>query len=132
MSTFNERKRRRDVSRRAFLGGAAGLMTAGGLWYPRKALAAPIERKFLFFFAGGGWDTTTILDPHYAADGIGPVPGVDMDPMSYLGKKGNIKYTSGPDRLEVDQYFRNWPATRPSSTASTPTRSATTRAPSSC
>ncbi|MEQ1566212.1 MAG: DUF1501 domain-containing protein [Myxococcota bacterium] len=83
-------------------------MTAGGLWYPRKALAAPVERKFLFFFAGGGWDTTTILDPHYAEDGIGPVPGVDMDQDSFLGKAGNLRYTSGPDRLEVDEYFRKW------------------------
>jgi len=108
MSTFNERKRRNDVSRRAFLGGAAGLMTAGGLWYPRKAMAAGVERKFLFFWAGGGWDTTTILDPHYGPDGSSPVPGVDMDQNTFLGKKGNLRYTSGPDRLDVDKYFRNW------------------------
>ncbi|MEQ1504567.1 MAG: DUF1501 domain-containing protein [Myxococcota bacterium] len=90
------------MTRRAFLGGAAGLMGSAGLWYPRKAMAAGVERKFLFFFAGGGWDTTTILDPHFDSD------GVDMDPDTVLGTKGKITYTSGPDRLEVDEYFRKW------------------------
>lgn len=108
MLTFNERKRRRDYSRRAFLGGAAGLMGSAGLWYPKKAMAAGVERKFLFVFAGGGWDTTTILDPHHAADGVGPVDGVDMDVDSVTGTVGRLKFTSGPDRLEVDEYFRKW------------------------
>ena len=107
-TTFAERQRRRDVSRRHFLGGAAGLMAAGGLWYPRSAHAAPIERKFLFFFAGGGWDTTTVLDPHYAPDGMGPVPGVDMEIQSVLGTVGGLQYTSGPNRLPVDEFFQNW------------------------
>jgi hypothetical protein len=102
MSTFNERKLKRDISRRAFLGGAAGLMASTGLWYPRKAHAAGIERKFLFCFAGGGWDTTTILDPHYDTD------GVDMDVDTVLGQAGGITYTSGMDREPVDEYFRNW------------------------
>lgn len=103
-----DRKARRDVSRRAFLGGAAALMGSAGLWYPKKAMAAPVERKFLFCYANGGWDTTTILDPHFAEDGVGAVPGVDMDVNSVLGTAGRIRYTSGPDRLEVDDYFRNW------------------------
>jgi Protein of unknown function (DUF1501) len=108
MSTFAARKRRRDLSRRAFLGGSAGMMGAAGLWYPQNAIAAPIERKFLFFYAGGGWDTTTILDPHFGPDGISAVPGVDMDQNSFLGKVGGIQYTSGPDRLAVDSFFQNW------------------------
>jgi hypothetical protein len=110
MTTFQERQRRRDLTRRAFLGGAAGLMSAAGLLYPQKALAAPIERKFLFCFAGGGWDTTTVLDPHFAGDGFGAVAGVDMDQDSFLGRSGNLRYTSGPDRLEVDEFFRKWGA----------------------
>jgi hypothetical protein len=110
MTTFQERQRRRDLTRRAFLGGAAGLMSAAGLLYPQKALAAPLERKFLFCFAGGAWDTTTILDPHFAGDGFGAVAGVDMDQDSFLGRAGNLTYTSGPDRIEVDEYFRKWGA----------------------
>jgi hypothetical protein len=103
-----ERQTRRDLSRRAFLGGAAALAGTAGLWYPRKAYAAPAERKFMFFYASGGWDTTTILDPHFGGDGRAAVPGVDMDMDSFLGKAGNVNYTSGPDRLEVDDFFRNW------------------------
>ena len=114
MSTFMERKRRRDVTRRAFLGGAAGLMAAGGLWYPKKAMAAPLERKFLFFYANGGWDTTTVLDAHFAEDVAGtqaPVPGVDMDPDARLGRAGRLRYASyGQVRPGVDDYFRNWGA----------------------
>ncbi|MBX2802061.1 MAG: DUF1501 domain-containing protein [Myxococcales bacterium] len=104
MSTFFERKRRRDISRRAFLGGAAGLMASSGLWYPKKALAAGPERKFLFFFAGGGWDTTTVLDPHFDTD------GVDMDQNTVMGNRGALQWTSGPDRADVDEFFRNWGA----------------------
>lgn len=110
MTTTSERMRRRDVTRRAFLGGAAGLMGSAGLWYPKKAMAAGIERKFLFCYASGGWDTVTMLDPHFAADGVSPVPGVDMDRNSVLGTAGRLRYTSGPDRLPVDDYFRKWGA----------------------
>lgn len=115
MSTYTERKARRDLSRRAFLGSAAGLAASAGLWYPKKALAAPIERKFMFFFAGGGWDTAAVLDPHFAADGVGAVPGVDHDVGAFLGRRGGITYVSGGtgngmpnDRVDVDEYFRNW------------------------
>ncbi|MEN0065643.1 MAG: DUF1501 domain-containing protein [Myxococcota bacterium] len=102
MSTFHERKRRRELTRRAFLGGSAGLLASAGLWYPKQALAAPLERKFIFFWAGGAWDTTTVLDPHFDTD------GVDMDPMTTLGTKGRLQWTSGPNRLPVDEFFENW------------------------
>ncbi len=102
MSTFAERKVRRDITRRAFLGGAAGLMASSGLWYPKKAFAAGAERKFLFCFAGGGWNTSTILDPHFDTD------GVDMDLDTVLGQRGGVTFTNGPDRLEVDTFFRKW------------------------
>ena len=115
MSTSNERRVRRDLSRRAFLGSAAGLMATAGLWYPKKAMAAPVERKFMFFFAGGGWDTAAVLDPHFAADGVGAVPGVDHDIGTFLGKRGGLQWVSGGtgngmanDRLDVDDYMRNW------------------------
>jgi hypothetical protein len=104
------RKTRLEMSRRAFLGGAAALAGSAGLWYPKKALAAGVERKFMFFYANGGWDTTTILDPHYGPDGASAVPGVDMDMDTFLGKAGNVTYTSGGgvERSGVDDFFRNW------------------------
>lgn len=99
------RRHRRQVTRRSFLGGAAALMASSGLALPNKAHAAkPQERKFLFFFAGGGWDTSTILDPHFDTD------GVDMDMDAVLGQAGNLRYTSGPDRAPVDRFFQRWGA----------------------
>ena len=108
MTTFWERKRRRDVTRRAFLGGSAALMSAGGLWAPKRAMAAGLERKFLFFFAGGAWDTTAALDPHYGPDGASAVDGVDMEPDSVLGTAGRLRFTGGPNRLATEQFFRRW------------------------
>ncbi len=102
MSTFSERKRRRDVTRRAFLGSAAGLMASSGLWYPKKAYAAGLERKFIFLFAGGGWDTTTVLDPHY------DTPYIDMDADTVIGTTRGLRYTSGMGRESVDDFFGNW------------------------
>jgi len=108
MSTFQERKRRREMTRRAFLGSATGLLASAGLYYPRTALAAPLERKFLFFWAGGAWDTTTVLDPTFEDDGITGTGGVDMDPGTSLASRGRLQWTTGPDRMVVDEFFENW------------------------
>ena len=62
----------------------------------------PREKKFLFFWAGGGWDTTAVLDPHYGST------GVDMEPDSVLGQRGALAWTSGPARLQTDRFFRRW------------------------
>ena len=98
-----------NVSRRRFLQAGAGLAAASSLAIPRKAHAAPVERKFLFFFAGGGWDTTTVLDPHYNANG-GPTGGVDMDPDSYKVSlfSDRLSFTGGPDRLGIERFFNRW------------------------
>ncbi len=88
-----------NATRRGFLGGSAALMASAGLWYPKKAFAAGPERKFLFCFAGGGWDTTTVLDPHFDTD------GVDMDLDTVLGEAGGVRYTSGMDREPLDDFF---------------------------
>lgn len=91
------------LSRRALLGGSAALAAGAalGVRAPR-ALAAPPDRKFLFFYAGGGWDTTTVLDPHFDTD------GVDMDPDTTLGSAGNLRWTAGADRPNVSRFFQRW------------------------
>jgi len=91
-----------NATRRGFLGGSAALMASAGLWYPKKAFAAGPERKFLFCFAGGGWDTTTVLDPHFDTD------GVDMDLDTVLGEAGGVRYTSGMDREPLDDFFEKY------------------------
>ncbi len=99
---MNTHKSRVALNRRQLLGGAAGLLGAGAFMWPRKAEALAIERKFLFFFAGGGWDTTAVLDPHFDTD------FVDMDEGSRLGKAGNLQFTDGDDRPGVRRFFKRW------------------------
>ena len=99
---------RRELLRSAGAFAAVGLLGTMDAVLRQQALAAGTpERKFLFFFAGGGWDATP-LDPKYASDGISPVGGTDMDPDTYLGQAGNLTYSAGPDREAMDTYFRRW------------------------
>ena len=106
MSKLNERNRRCDITAvEPFWGAAtAADVLPAACGTRRSPGGAPVERKFLFFFAGGGWDTTTVLDPHFEQ------MGVDMDPDTVMGTRGGLQYTSGPDRVEVDSFFRNWGA----------------------
>ncbi len=91
------------LNRRGFLGGA--LAATAAMSFPRtaRAAAAPHQRKFLFFFAGGGWDTTTVLDPHYEPDSV-----VDMDMDTEPATLGNLTWTSGVGRENVDRFFSRW------------------------
>lgn len=99
-----------QTTRRGFLGGTAalGAAAAGGfLLQPGRALAAsPRERKFLFFFAGGGWDTSQVFEPKFGDD----AGGVDMDDMTFLGSStnGQLRWTAGEDRPAVSRYFERW------------------------
>ncbi|MCK6520043.1 DUF1501 domain-containing protein [Myxococcota bacterium] len=100
------------TNRRRLLSGAAALFGAAQFGLNssnHKAHAATVkgERKFLFFFAGGGWDATP-LDPKFAADGVSPVSGTDMDPDTVLGSVGNLSWSSGADRPEMDRFFTRW------------------------
>lgn len=94
----------RSLTRRNLLRGASafGAAVAAGLGLPTPARAAASERKFLFFFASGGWDTTTVFDPHFGSD------GVDMDPLTEPGTVGNLTFTAGEDRPNVSRFFRRW------------------------
>ncbi len=94
------------MSRRHLLTGSAALATAALLpSLPRPALAAPVDRKFLFFFASGGWDATQVFDPHFGSE------GVDMDEDTTLGTAGNLQFTAGEDRPEVGRFFSRWGST---------------------
>lgn len=92
-----------DITRRSLLRGATALSAAAfaGMT-PRQARAAAGERKFIFFYAGGGWDVTSVFDPHFDVD------GVDMDPLAELGEVGNFRFAAGPDRPNVTRYFQRW------------------------
>ncbi len=92
-----------SFTRRSLLSRAGALAAlAGAGWHPRMARAAAGERKFLFFYASGGWDTTTVFDPHHGSD------GVDMDPGTLTETLGNLSFTAGEDRPEVERFFSRW------------------------
>ncbi len=98
-------------SRRDLLSGMATFAAVGALGSmaaaSRQAFAASGDRKFLFFFASGGWDATP-LDPKFAEDGVSPVGGTDMDPETVRASLGNLSWSSGPDREGMDTFFRRW------------------------
>ncbi|MEZ4317711.1 MAG: DUF1501 domain-containing protein [Myxococcota bacterium] len=92
-------------SRRNFLKGAgAALAGSAALSLPWQARAETTgrERKFIFFWAGGGWDTTAVLDPHYDTD------GVDMEPMSEPVTMSGLTFTGGPTRLQTERFMARW------------------------
>jgi len=92
-----------SFSRRGILGNTAALAALAKIgWHPNMARAAQGERKFLFFFAGGAWDTTTVFDPHYGSNII------DMDIDTYPKQVGNIVHTGGEDRPNVERFFTRW------------------------
>ena len=99
------RKVRAAHTRRGFLQGAGAALGLGALGaFGGRAFAQgmPREKKFIFFWAGGGRDTTAVLDPHYGST------GVDMEPDSVMGSRGQLNWTSGPARMQSDRFFRRW------------------------
>ncbi|MFT4625420.1 MAG: hypothetical protein ACI8PZ_004088 [Myxococcota bacterium] len=91
------------ATRRAFLGGSGALLGASALGWPGRArAAAPTERKFIFFYAGGGWDPLAVFDPHFDSDGS------DMDDDTELGEVGGHRFTAGVERDDVARFFTRW------------------------
>ena len=103
-------------SRRGLLRGAVALGGAtamsGGLAMPRPARAAAgspsggtvsgADLKYLFVFAGGGWDPTRVF-----ADGFDN-SAVDMESSADRGTAGGITYVDAPDRPSVRSFFENY------------------------
>lgn len=72
------------------------------LWGARARAADVFERKFLFFYADGGWDPAAVFDPHFGSE------VVSMDADTELGTVGGISYTSGEGRDLVTTFLRRW------------------------
>jgi uncharacterized protein (DUF1501 family) len=90
-------------SRRDLLKNSAALAALGAIgWRPGMARAAQGERKFIFFWAGGAWDTTTVFDPHHSSDYI------TMDDDTYSRTLGGVTHTAGDDRPSVSRFFERW------------------------
>jgi uncharacterized protein (DUF1501 family) len=90
-------------TRRDLLKNSAALAALSSVgWYPKMARAAEGERKFIFFWAGGAWDTTTVFDPHHGSD------NVSMDDETYTRTLGGVAHTAGDDRPSVSRFFERW------------------------
>jgi uncharacterized protein (DUF1501 family) len=92
-----------NITRRGLIRGSIALTASAFAGFrPSPARAAVGERKFIFFYASGGWDVTSVFDPHFDTD------GVDMDDMAEPGQVGNIAYTAGVDRPNVTRFLERW------------------------
>ncbi len=65
--------------------------------------AQPGERRFLFIYADGGWDTTWVFNPDFGN------PNIDMPADgSSVATLGDLRWVSGPGRPSVDRFFQTW------------------------
>ncbi|MFT4980061.1 MAG: hypothetical protein ACI8S6_005973 [Myxococcota bacterium] len=92
-----------SFSRRNLLRNAAAMSALGAVgWHPSMARAAVGERKFIFFYAMGGWDTTAVFDPHHGSS------MVDMEQDTLTSTLGNMAFTGGDPRLFTSRFFQRW------------------------
>lgn len=94
---------RRGVLRAsAALGGAAAL--SGGLTRPARAAGglSGSDLKYLFVFAGGGWDPTRVFADGFDND------AVDMEPGADRGTAGGITFVDAADRPSVRSFFESY------------------------
>ena len=95
------------LNRRQLLGkvpALAGLPLLSGLFgLPTQALAASAsQRKFLFVFAGGGWDPTWVFAPMFDS------PYVDSDPDATVAERGGLRYVDSASRPSVRSFFERY------------------------
>ncbi len=88
---------RRDLVRLA-LGGLAGALAPARI--ARAASAS--DRKFLFLFCAGGWDTSTVFAPA----GPGSIVAVEADVTE--ATVGGIRFVDSAARPSVRSYFERW------------------------
>lgn len=83
---------------------ASGVVLPSGLWTPRSALARPStpERKFLFIYCYGGWDTTKVFTPKFDASYI------DMEADAELAEANGISFVDHADRPSVRTFFETY------------------------
>lgn len=89
-------------SRRAM--GRLALGSLGALSLPRAARAASSERRFLFLYCAGGWDTTRVFTPVSAGSIADPEAGAEVADIN------GIRFSDHPDRPSVRSYFESWGA----------------------
>lgn len=88
------------MNRRNFLTGSSAALAAMGV-APRGLALDTNQRKLVFVFAPGGWDTTRVFAPEFGNN------AVSMEPQASLVTRGGIAYVGHPLRPSVDLFFEN-------------------------
>jgi hypothetical protein len=80
------------------------LMGGAGLLMPSGLLARPgrSERKFLFVYCKGGWDTLKVFTP------MPRTSLIDNDADSVGAEAAGIRFTDHAERPRVRQFFEDW------------------------
>ncbi|MFT5681416.1 MAG: hypothetical protein ACI8RZ_002322 [Myxococcota bacterium] len=78
---------------------AAGLLLPGRLG---RATRSASERRFLFIFAEGGWDTTFAFTPQFDS------PHVDMPANALAAEIGGIPFVDHPEIPALRQYLKRY------------------------
>ena len=75
-----------------------------GLFLPNRLLAAPSasDRRFIFLFSDGGWDTSHVFTPFW------DIPGAFMEPEAAPANASGIDFIDHPFRPSVRRFFQDW------------------------
>ena len=90
-------------NRRSLLKASGAGLLAAGLPLSFGASANPLvsgKLKFLFVFAGGGWDTTRVFASEFTNG------NVDMEPDAERATSGDLRWVSHWSRPSVDAFMR--------------------------
>lgn len=88
------------MNRRSFLSAAGVTLAALGLPLASHAAVPANDRKLVFVFAPGGWDTTRVF-----ADGLDN-PNVSMEALASRQSRGDVSWISHPARPSVDSFMQ--------------------------
>lgn len=92
------------MNRRQFLARSTAVTVASSALFGPLARGAvsPIDRKFLFIFASGGWDTTRVFSSQFDN------PNVSMEGNADPFTIGNLTVVDGPGRPSVRTFFERY------------------------
>jgi uncharacterized protein (DUF1501 family) len=93
---------KKPLSRRSILGGSAGLAGLSLLPFRQAIASAPEGRKFIFIWAGGGWDPTRVFASEFDN------PNVDMERDADEVSIGELTYVAHTDRPSVTSFMERF------------------------
>ena len=78
-------------------------LAAGGLLLPRTVFGQSAgQKRFIFLFSDGGWDTGHVFTPWW------DVVDAGVEPDAQPGRANGIDFVDHPHRPSVREFFENW------------------------